>query len=171
MTLFQADWKDGRLIISKSPFYWGLDARFFYRIQQGRKWDSKAERSQVLQTSPGMARLGGKDMLISYFLYAFTGVQGQDVSLNKRHFGLTFQAEVQGSLRQAIMYRQCPCSEQKQWVEKVKVKETDSTYSQILFFPVTVSQPTLLEADLYGLKKDIRGREHVCRTHVLTWLL
>ena len=99
-----------------------------------------------------MARLGGKDMLISYFLYAFTGVQGQDVSLNKRHFGLTFQAEVQGSLR----------------VEKVKVKETDPTYSQILFFPVTVSQPTLLEADLYGLKKDIRGREHVCRTHVLT---
>ena len=113
----------------------------------------------------------GKDMLISYFLYAFTGVQGQDVSLNKRHFGLTFQAEVQGSLRQAIMYRQCPCSEQKQWVEKVKVKETDPTRSQVLFFPVTVSQPAFLEADLYGLKKDIRGREHMCRTHVLTWLL
>ena len=35
------------------------------------------------------------------------------------------------------MYGQYPFSEQKQWQVKVKVKETDPTWSQILFFPVT----------------------------------
>ena len=37
----------------------------------------------------------------------------------------------------AIMYRQYPFSEQKQWEAKVKVKETDPTCSQIWLFPVT----------------------------------
>ena len=49
------------------------------------------------------------------------------------------QAERQGSPRQAIMYRQYPFSEQKQQKAKVKVKETDLTYSQIWLFSVTVS--------------------------------
>ena len=35
------------------------------------------------------------------------------------------------------MYGQYPFSEEKQWQVKVKVKETDPTWSQILFFPVT----------------------------------
>ena len=35
------------------------------------------------------------------------------------------------------MYRQYPFSEQKQQEAKVKVKETDTTYSQIWLFPVT----------------------------------
>lgn len=35
------------------------------------------------------------------------------------------------------MYGQYSISEQKQWEAKVKVKETDSTRGQILFFPVT----------------------------------
>ena len=48
------------------------------------------------------------------------------------------QAEGQGSQRQAIMYRQYPLSEQKQLEEKVKVKETDPPWGQILFFPVTL---------------------------------
>ena len=37
--------------------------------------------------------------------------------------------EGQGSLRQAIMYRQYPYSEQKQWETKFKVKETDLDFS------------------------------------------
>ena len=36
------------------------------------------------------------------------------------------------------MYRQYPFSEQKQWKAKVKVKETDPTYSPIWLFPVTI---------------------------------
>ena len=46
------------------------------------------------------------------------------------------QAEGQSSLRQATMYRQYHFSEQKQWEENFKVKETDPTCSQILVFPV-----------------------------------
>ena len=49
------------------------------------------------------------------------------------------KAFCQGSLRQTIMYRQYPFSKQKKWETKVKAKETDSTWSQILFFPVTQS--------------------------------
>ena len=51
------------------------------------------------------------------------------------------QAEGRGSPtptpRQAIMYTQYPFSEQKQQEAKVKVKETDPTWSQIWLFPVT----------------------------------
>ena len=64
----------------------------------------------------------------------FTGGRCQDVSLNKALW-FNIQAEGQGSLRPAIMYRQNPFSEQKQ--QEAKVKETDSAFSQILFFPVT----------------------------------
>lgn len=35
------------------------------------------------------------------------------------------------------MNGQYSISEQKQWETKVKVKQTDSTWGQILFFPVT----------------------------------
>ena len=43
----------------------------------------------------------------------------------------------------ANSYRQHPFSNysnKKQWREKVKVKETDPAWSQILFFPVTLLQ-------------------------------
>ena len=51
-----------------------------------------------------------------------------DRILNKA-FWVNIQAEGQGSLRQAIMYEQYPISQQKQWEVKVKVKETDLTWS------------------------------------------
>ena len=37
------------------------------------------------------------------------------------------------------MYGQYPFSEQKQWEAKAKLKETDPTWSQVLFFPVTMA--------------------------------
>ena len=51
------------------------------------------------------------------------------------------------------MYRQYPFSEQKQREAKVKVKETDPTWSQIWLFPVTFASslsiplPVLPESD------------------------
>ena len=71
---------------------------------------------------------------VNILLQPFTGGRCQDVSLNKALW-YNIQAEGQGSLRPVIMYRQNPFSEQNQ--EEAKVTETDSTFSQILFFPVT----------------------------------
>ena len=46
------------------------------------------------------------------------------------------------------MYRQYPFSEQKQREAKAKVKETDPTRSQILFFPVTKGNAEVASGDV-----------------------
>ena len=56
-------------------------------------------------------------------------------------FWFNIQSEGKGSPKQGIPYRQYPSSEQKQWKAKVKVKGTDPTWSQILFFPETPTLP------------------------------
>ena len=64
-------------------------------------------------------------MFISSSLQPSTGGTRSGCFPEQRlNFGLTFR---RGSLRQAIMYRQYPFSEQKQREAKVKVKETDPT--------------------------------------------
>ena len=44
------------------------------------------------------------------------------------------------------MYRQYPFSEQKQLDAKFKIKETDPTCSQILFFPVIFARRQVAQA-------------------------
>ena len=54
------------------------------------------------------------------------------------------------------MYGQYPFSEQKQWEEKAKLKETDQTWSQVLFFPVkwlVLQNPKLLEGSQQSIYK------------------
>ena len=50
----------------------------------------------------------------------------------------SIQAEGQSTQRQAILYRQYPFSEQKQGEAKIKVKETDPTWSQILLLTYSI---------------------------------
>ena len=69
-------------------------------------------------------------------MYSLPSYSHQQVDrvLNKGSY-FHIQAEGQVSLKQAIMYKHYPYSEQKQPEAKVKVKETDPTWNQ--FFPIT----------------------------------
>ena len=91
-------------------------------------------------------------MFISSFLQPSAGGQGPE----QRHFGLTFRQRGRVP-RGRPFYRQYPCSEQKQWEAKVKVKETGPTCNPIWLFPVTL--PNLKLNLIYGYFTTVLGMD------------